>query len=250
MSAAVRGLVAAGLCLLVVGCSSTPTQTTVTETVLVTAGPDDGGSTETPTAGSELRTAVERAVTDSGLDLSSDICDDWHERREETLATMVGTVVERLDATARQDEAEAERVAAEVIRDRADMQCQALSGSSGSDAADATATASADAPEAPKSETEGWDVANGDWFATVTACPSDRRGDPVATVQVLNNGSTEVDLVGVVEVIDLDSDRRVGEISFRATRVGPGQLVSTQASGLRGVPDNYFCSALTVQPGG
>ncbi|MGC5583870.1 hypothetical protein [Ornithinimicrobium sp. W1665] len=102
-------------------------------------------------------------------------------------------------------------------------------------------------PPAPQSETDGWDVVNGDYYATVTACPI-KDGFPTAVVKVLNDGSDDADVIGTVEVIDLDTDERVSELYYYAERVKPGQTVSVEAMGFEDVPDNRFCVALTVEP--
>ncbi|MFK5634256.1 hypothetical protein [Ornithinimicrobium sp. LYQ103] len=101
-------------------------------------------------------------------------------------------------------------------------------------------------PPAPKSGTEGWDVIDGDYYATVTDCPLDEDGEPVAMVTVNNDSSREADILGIVEVIDTTTDELHGVIFFDAGRVGPGQQVSIEAVGFQGVPNRYSCAAVTV----
>lgn len=102
-------------------------------------------------------------------------------------------------------------------------------------------------PPAPESETDGWDVVNGNYYATVTRCPI-KYGVPTAVVKVLNDGPRDADVTGTVEVIDLDTDERVSEMYYYAERVRPGQTVSVDAVGFEDVPDNRFCVALSVEP--
>lgn len=101
-------------------------------------------------------------------------------------------------------------------------------------------------PPAPESDTEGWDVVDGNYYATVTACPLDEWGDPVATVEVLNDSPQEADVLGIVEVTDNTTGELHSYMFFYAERVRPGQLVSTEAVSFDGAPEDYLCSAMTV----
>lgn len=124
---------------------------------------------------------------------------------------------------------------------------ESTSWSSSQEASSAPPRADAqDEPQAPRSETEGWDVVDGNYYATVTACPLDDWDDPVATVEVLNDGPREADVAGIVEITDNDTGDLHAYALYYAEDVGPGQLVSTEAVSFDGAPDDYLCTAMTV----
>lgn len=189
---------------------------------------------------------IDEALADTDLEMTPEMCVGWERDQEALLSRMTESILERLDPLRPSDPDEIEEVPADAIEEHIDLKCAAIGPPEAADPVPAEPSE----PQAPQSMTEGWDVVNGDYYATVTACPVDEWGDPVAVVKVLNNGSGDSDVVGVVEVIDTDTNERVSEMYFYAPRVRPGQTISVEAMGFEGVPDNYMCFALDVEPTG
>lgn len=260
MSGRTQGLALFGTVILLAACSpqvdesgvvgsSSPAAMTETVTATVTMESEESVP-PTPTASSEdLRAVIDQALLDTDLELTPEMCVGWRRDQEGLLAKMSASVMERLEPLRPTDPDQIEEVAEDAIRNHIDVTCAAIGPPDGADAARPTPTEPAQ-PAAPDSMTEGWDVVNGDYYATVTSCPTDDWGDPVAVVKVLNNGSRDSDVVGVVEVIDTATNERDSEMYFYAARVKPGQTVSVEAMGFGGVPDTYMCFALDVEPTG